>query len=117
LVFPAAAISFAAAAFSFVIACIANTRDAVLPIVSMAALAMSAIDGCRWPLDFEPYWMRTIALTIPTRWTMGAFNNLMIRGLGASSAPLPAAVTFGIGLVYLALGILNSSRIYNYTVQ
>ena len=45
LLFPAAAISFAAAAFSLVIACIARTRDAVLPIGAMAALAMSAIGG------------------------------------------------------------------------
>ena len=58
LLLPAAAISFAAAAFSLVIACVANTRDAVLPIGAMAALAMSAIGGCWWPLDFEPYWMR-----------------------------------------------------------
>jgi|SRR5215469_2827174 len=37
LLFPVAAISFAAAAFSLVIACVANTRDAVLPIGAMAA--------------------------------------------------------------------------------
>jgi ABC-type multidrug transport system permease subunit len=117
LIFPAAAISFAAAAFSLVIACIANTRDAVLPIGAMAALAMSAIGGCWWPLDFEPYWMRTIADGLPTTWTMGAFNNLMIRGLDPSSAVWPTAVAFAIGGVFLAVGILSSSRIYDHTIQ
>ncbi len=117
LIFPAAAISFAAAAFSLVIACVANTRDAVLPIGAMAALAMSAIGGCWWPLDFEPYWMRALALAMPTTWTMGAFNNLMIRGLGPSSAAWPTGVTFAIGVVFLALGILSSSRIYDYSGQ
>ncbi|HEV3113107.1 MAG TPA: ABC transporter permease [Candidatus Binataceae bacterium] len=112
LLFPAAAISLAAAAFSLVIACVANTRDAVLPIGAMAALAMSAIGGCWWPLDFEPYWMRAVALVLPTTWTMEAFNNLMIRGLGPSSVALPTAVTFAIGMVFLAVGILSSSRIY-----
>jgi ABC-type multidrug transport system permease subunit len=116
LVFPAAAISFAAAAFSLVIACVANTRDAVLPIGAMAALAMSAIGGCWWPLDFEPYWMRAVALAMPTTWTMGAFNNLMIRGLDPSSAAWPTAVTFAIGAIFLALGILSSSRIYDHTI-
>jgi ABC-type multidrug transport system permease subunit len=117
LLFPAAAISFAAATFSLVIACLANTRDAVLPIGAMAALAMSAIGGCWWPLDFEPYWMRAIALAMPTTWTMGAFNNLMIRGLDPSSAAWPTGVTFAIGMVFLALGILSSARIYDHTVQ
>jgi len=117
LLFPAAAISFAAAAFSLVIACLANTRDAVLPIGAMAALAMSAIGGCWWPLDFEPYWMRYVALGMPTTWSMAAFNNLMIRGLDPSSTAGPAAVTFAIGIGFLAIGILGSSRIYRYVGQ
>ena len=117
LLVPAAAISLAAAAFSLLIACVANTRDAVMPIGAMAALAMSAIGGCWWPLDFEPYWMRAVALAMPTTWTMEAFNNLMIRGLGPSSIAWPAAVTFAIGMVFLAVGILSSSRIYHYAGQ
>lgn len=117
LLFPAAAISFAAAAFSLVIACIANTRDAVLPIGAMAALVMSAAGGCWWPLDFEPYWMRAVALGMPTTWTMTAFNNVMIRGLGPSSTGLPAALTFAIGMGFLAIGILSSSRIYCHPGQ
>ena len=117
LLLPAAAISFAAAAFSLVIACVANTRDAVLPIGAMAALAMSAIGGCWWPLDFEPYWMRAVALGMPTTWTMAAFNNLMIRGLDPSSTAGPSAVTFAIGMGFLAIGILSSSRIYRHAGQ
>ena len=117
LLIPAAAISFAAAAFSLVIACIAKTRDAVLPIGAMAALAMSAIGGCWWPLDFEPYWMRALALGMPTTWTMAAFNNLMIRGLRPSSIAGPATATFAIGMGFLTLGILSSSRIYRHAGQ
>ena len=117
LLMPAAAISFAAAAFSLVIACIARTRDAVLPIGAMAALAMSAIGGCWWPLDFEPAWLRAGALAMPTTWTMTAFNNVMIRGLGWTSAAEPAAITFAIGLGFLAIGIASSARIYRLAGQ
>ncbi len=117
LLFPAAAISFAAAAFSLVIACIANTRDAVLPIGAMTALVMSAIGGCWWPLDFEPYWMRAAALGMPTTWTMVAFNNLMIRGLDPSSVAIPAVVTSAIGISFLVIGILGSPRIYRHVNQ
>jgi hypothetical protein len=36
----------------------------------------------------------------------------MIRGLQPSSALWPAAITFGLGLVYLIVGILGSSRLF-----
>jgi len=110
LLLPGAAVSFAAAAFGLVIACVARTRDAVLPIGAMAAMAMSAVGGCWWPIGFEPSWMRTAALWVPTTWTMRAFNDLMIRGLPLSTALWPAAMTFGLGLVYLTVGVAASSR-------
>jgi hypothetical protein len=112
LLIPVAAIAFAAAAFSLLIACVANTRDAVLPIGAMAALAMAAVGGCWWPLDFEPHWMRTAALAMPTTWTMHAFNNLMIRGMGVESAIVPALVTLGLGFLFLGAGIMGSARIF-----
>ncbi len=112
LLVPVAAISFAAAAFSLLIASVAETRDAVLPIGAMAAMAMSAMGGCWWPLDFEPWWMRAVALWLPTTWTMRAFNDLMIRGLAPSSALLPAAITAGLAVIYLVIGIPGTARIY-----
>jgi len=112
LLMPAAAISFAAAAFSLLIACVANSRDAVLPIGAMAALAMSAIGGCWWPLDFEPQWMRAIALAMPTTWTMRAFNDLLIRGLEPAAVVHSSAIAAGLGLLFLVAGVAASSRIY-----
>jgi hypothetical protein len=61
--------------------------------------------------------MRALALGMPTTWTMEAFNNLMIRRLPPSSTASPAAVTFAIGAVFLALGIASSSRIYHQAGQ
>ena len=112
LLVPAAAISFAAAAFSLVIAGIAPSRDAVLPIGVMMAMAMSAVGGCWWPLDFEPRWIRAAAWWMPTTWTMRAFNDLMIRELAPSSALRPAAMTIALGLVYLAIGLLTAPKLY-----
>jgi ABC-type multidrug transport system permease subunit len=113
LLLPAAAISFAAAAFGLIIACVARTHDSVMPFGAVVAMAMSAIGGCWWPLDFEPSWMRAFAQLLPTTWTMLAFNNLMIRDLPAASALWPSLATVTLGIVFLVVGLFGASRLYD----
>jgi ABC-2 type transport system permease protein len=113
LLLPAAAISFAAAAFGLIIACVARTHDSVMPFGAVVAMAMSAIGGCWWPLDFEPSWMRAFAQLLPTTWTMLAFNNLMIRDLPAVSALWPSLATITLGIVFLVVGLFGASRLYD----
>ncbi|MFN8628314.1 MAG: ABC transporter permease [Candidatus Binatia bacterium] len=105
LVGPIASISFAAATFGLVIAAVARAHDSVMPLGTVASMAMSAVGGCWWPLDFEPGWMRTIAWLLPTTWTMQGFNDLMIRNQPASAVLWSCAVTVGIGSVFLAIGL------------
>jgi ABC-type multidrug transport system permease subunit len=113
LLLPAAAISFAAAAFGLIIACIARTHDSVMPFGVVVAMAMSAIGGCWWPLDFEPSWMRAFAQFLPTTWTMLAFNNLMMRDLPSASALVPSCATIALGIVFLIVGLFGASRLYD----
>jgi ABC-type multidrug transport system permease subunit len=113
LLLPAIAISFAAASFGLIIACIARTHDSVMPVGAVVAMAMSAIGGCWWPIDFEPSWMRAIAQWMPTTWTMRAFNDLMIRGSPPASVLWPSAAVLGLGLIYLCAGLAGTNRLYN----
>jgi len=113
LLLPAAAISFAAAAFGLIIACLARTHDSVMPFGAVVAMAMSAIGGCWWPLDFEPSWMRAFAQFLPTTWTMLAFNNLMIRNLPPASALWPSCATIVLGIAFLMVGLFGASRLYD----
>jgi ABC-type multidrug transport system permease subunit len=113
LLVPAIAISFAAAAFGLIIACLARTHDSVMPIGSVFAMAMSAIGGCWWPLSFEPSWMRALGLLMPTTWTMQAFNDLMIRNLPPSDILLPSAATIGLAGLFVAIGLIGASRLYS----
>ncbi|MBP1687176.1 MAG: transporter-like protein [Deltaproteobacteria bacterium] len=103
--FPIVSMSFAAAAFGLVIAAVARAHDSVMPLGTVSSMAMSAIGGCWWPLDFEPGWMRAIAWSLPTTWTMQVFNDLMIRNQPASSVLWPCAVTMSIGCLFLAIGL------------
>jgi len=112
LMLPTAAICFAGAAFGLVIACIARTHDSVMPFGAVVAMAMSAIGGCWWPLDFEPSWMRALAQWFPTAWTMQAYNNLMIRHLATASVLWPCAAAFALGILYLVLGFIGARRLY-----
>lgn len=107
LAIPTLGISFASAALGLVIASIARAHDSVMPLGTVVSMAMAAIGGCWWPLDFEPGWMRVLAKWMPTTWTMQAFNNLTIRNLPASSTLWPSAATLGLGAIFLAVGLFR----------
>ncbi|HSJ98107.1 MAG TPA: ABC transporter permease, partial [Myxococcota bacterium] len=105
LLLPIGAIAFAGAAFGLLVAALAPSRDAVLPVGSAVAITMAAVGGCWWPIDLEPLWMRQAALALPTRWAMEAFNDLMMRQRTVSAALVPSAVMLAYGALYLALGL------------
>jgi ABC-2 type transport system permease protein len=114
LLLPIVGIAFAGTAFGLVVAGLARSRDAVLPMGSIAVVTMAAVGGCWWPIDLEPQWMRTVALAFPTTWAMEAFNDLMIRLRGAEAAFVPTAVLIAYGFAYLAVGLVLFRR---YGVQ
>ncbi|HXN85843.1 MAG TPA: ABC transporter permease [Candidatus Binataceae bacterium] len=111
LLIPSIGISFAAAALGLVIASISRAHDSVMPLGTVISMAMAAIGGCWWPLDFEPAWMRGVARWIPTTWTMQAFNDLMIRNRAPSSVLWPFAATVGLGMLFLILGLARFVRL------
>jgi ABC-type multidrug transport system permease subunit len=113
LVAPTLGMAFAGAALGLVVPALAPAHDSVMPLGTMTSLALAAVGGCWWPLDFEPAWMRAVARWLPTTWTMQAYNDLMIRGAPASAVLVPSLVTTAIGTAILVAGIalsLASSR-------
>ncbi|MBV8138892.1 MAG: ABC transporter permease [Deltaproteobacteria bacterium] len=107
LIIPTVGISFAAAALALVVASVATAHDSVMSLGVTISMAMAAIGGCWWPLDFEPGWMRELARWLPTTWTMQAFNDLTIRNQPPSAALLPLAATIGIGVIFIVAGLLR----------
>ena len=105
LLLPTAGIVFAGTAFGLVVAGVARSREAVLPVGSIVIVTMAAVGGCWWPIDLEPPWMRQAALALPTTWAMAAFNDLMIRRQPATAALRPTLVLVVHGLTYLAIGL------------
>lgn len=105
LLLPTAGIVFAGTAFGLVVAGLADSREAVLPLGSIVIVTMAAVGGCWWPIDLEPRWMQRVALAFPTTWAMAAYNDLMIRRQTFEVALRPTAVLFAYGLAYLAIGL------------
>jgi ABC-type multidrug transport system permease subunit len=105
LLLPTAGIVFAGTAFGLVVAGVARSREAVLPIGSIVIVTMAAVGGCWWPIELEPPWMRQVALALPTTWAMAAFNDLMIRRQPIAAALRPTGVLVAYGLAYLAVGL------------
>ena len=105
LLLPTAGIVFAGTAFGLVVAGVASSREAVLPIGSIVIVTMAAVGGCWWPIDLEPRWMRSVALAFPTTCAMAAYNDLMIRRQTLAAALRPTAMLLAYGMLYLALGL------------
>jgi ABC-2 type transport system permease protein len=105
LALPTAGIVFAGTAFGLVVAGLARSREAVLPLGSIVIVTMAAVGGCWWPIDLEPRWMQRVALAFPTTWAMAAYNDLMIRRQPLAAALLPTAVLLAHGLTYLGVGL------------
>ncbi len=111
LLIPTVGISFASAALGLVIASISRAHDSVMPFGVTLSMAIAAIGGCWWPLDFEPGWMRVLARFVPTTWTMQSFNDLMIRNQPPSATLWPFAATIGLGMVFLVAGLIRFSTL------
>jgi ABC-2 type transport system permease protein len=105
LLLPTVGIVFAGTAFGLVVAALADSREAVLPLGSIAIVTMAAVGGCWWPIDLEPRWMQQVALAFPTTWAMAAYNDLMIRREGVAAALRPTAVLLAHGVAYLLVGL------------
>src|SRR5262249_17215832 len=110
LLLPTAGIVFSGTAFGLVVAAVATSREAVLPVGSIVIVTLAAVGGCWGPIDLQPRGMRTVALAFPPTWAMDAFNDLMIRRRPASVALRPTAVMLAYGTLYLVLGTLLFRR-------
>jgi len=63
-------------------------------------LILAALGGCWWPIEVTPGWAQSIAMALPTGWTMAALHRLMSFQAGAA-----AALPYGIALAVAALAV------------
>jgi ABC-2 type transport system permease protein len=106
LLLPTAGIVFVGTAFGVLVAGLAPTRDAVIPLGAIAIVTMCAVGGCWWPIDLEPRWMRDVARAFPTTWAMTGFKDLMMRHQTVTAALEPTVVLLAFGFAFLLVGLV-----------
>jgi ABC-type multidrug transport system permease subunit len=106
LLLPTAGIVFVGTAFGVLVAGLAPTRDAVIPLGAIAIVTMCAVGGCWWPIDLEPRWMRDVARALPTTWAMTGFKDLMMRHQTFTAVLEPTLVLLVFGLGFLVVGLV-----------
>ena len=77
---------------------LARTEGQAIGLGVFAANLLAALGGCWWPIEVTPPWAQSLALAIPTGWTMAALHQLMSFQAGA-----PAALPHLVALVVAAL--------------
>jgi ABC-2 type transport system permease protein len=98
-------IVFSMATFSVIVAGVARSREAIIPIGLSAVFVLAAFGGCWWPLYEQPDWVQAVAPAAMTTWSMFAIQDVMLRDRGLLEL-LPkvvlllayGGVCFGVGL-------------------
>ncbi len=88
-----------AASLGLLIGALSRKADQVIVLSLVAMFVFAALGGAWFPLEVTGKTFAAIGHLMPSAWAMDGFQNLILRGLGASSVLLPA----GLLLAYTAL--------------
>ena len=80
------------ASFSLLLGNIARTQPQMAGIGVLTSMVLAALGGCWWPIEITPAWMQSLALALPTGWTMDAMHKLVNFGYGPGAAAPHVAV-------------------------
>jgi ABC-type multidrug transport system permease subunit len=76
----------------------------------LTTMVLAALGGCWWPIEITPQWMQSLALVLPTGWTMDALHKLVNFGYGAGTA-VPHVAALAASAVVCGWG---GSKIFRY---
>ena len=81
------------ASFGLLLGNLARTQPQMAGVGVLTTMILAALGGCWWPIEITPPWMQSLALGLPTGWTMDALHKLVNFGYApGSAAPHVAAL-------------------------
>ncbi len=88
---------------------LARSEGQMAGIGVLATMALAALGGCWWPIEITPAWMQSLALWLPTGWTMDALHKLVNFGYGPAAA-LPHAAALATAALVSAAAAARTFR-------
>lgn len=94
------------AALGLLIGVLAKSDDQVVLFSLVSMFLFSSLGGTWFPLEASGGAFAALGRLMPSAWAMTGYQNILIRGLGLSSAWLPAAIllAYAVGFFLLAVG-------------
>ena len=94
-----------AASLGLLIGAISKKEDQVILLSLIAMFVFAALGGAWFPLEITGPTFSAIGHIMPTAWAMDGFQNIILRGLGASSVLVPAGILTAYSIVFFALAV------------
>jgi ABC-2 type transport system permease protein len=105
------ALSFTTASIGLFIGAFARQEEQVILYAMVAMFTFSALGGVWFPLEGTGKAFATIGRLTPGSWAMEGFQNILLRGLDATSTLLPAGVLMLYALVFFALAAWRLKKV------
>jgi len=88
---------------------LARSEGQMVGIGVLSSMLLGALGGCWWPIEIAPRWMQSLALALPTGWTMDAMHRLVSFGDPAAAA-LPHVAALAVATIVVGLAATRTFR-------
>jgi len=93
------------ASLGLLIGTLARTNEHVIIFTLILMFVLSGLGGAWMPLEFTSTAFQTVGHLMPTAWAIDGLENIVVRGLGNSSALAPAGILLAWAVVIFALAV------------
>lgn len=98
------------ASLALLLGSVARTQAQTAGIGVLSSLVLAALGGCWWPIEITPPWMQSLAMALPTGWTMDAMHKL-VNFASPSSSAIPHVVVLVAAAMVAGWG---GARVFRY---
>jgi ABC-2 type transport system permease protein len=102
-----ASFTLAMTAISYALGTYVFTEPQAESLTQLLVLTLAPLGGAWWPLEITPRALQVIGHLSPVAWAMDGFQDLILRGSGASAVLPETLVLLGFAIVF---GILGARR-------
>ncbi|WP_216651698.1 ABC transporter permease [Paenibacillus sp. NEAU-GSW1] len=96
---------WASTTLGMLIASIVRTESQVTGFSMLIVLTLAALGGTMVPLFIMPDIMQKIALVTPHAWALSGYQDLLVRGMGATDVLGNVAALFAFGFIFILVSI------------